>query len=272
MRPLAVILSAALVAAVLADLTPAQDSRPASKPDSRTTGRPALALARRVHDYAGGAEGLRQVKNIVFTFSVRGSRRRQFWDLSASKVRVEFPKVKARSLGVPIHVLVFDIRQDENVLRYPPRPHPNAPRVSAKSIWINDSYWLLAPLKVLDPGVQLSIDPRQDDDPAGIARLRLRFQAGTGLTPKNEYVLHVEQDTGRVTRWDFYRTAKARPRSWRFEDYRRIGSLRLSLDRPPIGERNGIHVGFSDVQVNPKAPARVWTSTERLFLQDEEDK
>lgn len=233
-----------------------------------TGSKEALALAGRVFQYAGGGEGLRKVRNVAFTFNGH----RLFWDFTARKVRVEYPKPKRPvAFGTPLDVLVFDIAKDKNVLRHPPRPNRHAPRISAKSTWINDTYWLLVTLKVLDPGVTLSIDPRQEGDLASIQRLRLRFAAETGITPRNEYVLHVEADTGRVTRWDFYRRAGARPRSWEFKNYQKVGPLRLSLSRPQVGEaRRPVNIELGDVQVNVKVPDRVWAATDRLFLKDDE--
>lgn len=285
-RPAIVLLSGSVLVCVTCALA-AQDSRPVSQASSRpmseataretppnaaavipgkgTTGsKAALALARRVFEYAGGSQGLAKVHNVVFTFDGH----RLFWDFTVRKVRVEYPKPKRLvALGTPLDVLVFDIAKDENVLRHPPRRHRHAPRISAKSTWINDTYWLLVTLKVLDPGVTLAIDPRQEGDLASIQRLRLRFAGGTGITPANEYVLHVEAETGRVTRWDFYRRAGARPRSWEFKNYQKVGPLRLSLSRPEVGEaRRPKDIELGDVQVNVKVPNDVWTATERLFL------
>jgi len=244
------------------------------RPAVRATGsKEALGLAQRVFDHAGGKEGLARVQNLVFTFKAGQSTKRLFWDLRARKVRVEYPEPPPGFvLGVRISVLVFDIAKDENVLRHPPRPNPRAPRMSAKSDWINDSYWLLVTLKVLDPGVVLAVDPPREGDLAGIRRLRLRFEK-VGLTPKNEYVLHVESDTGRVVRWDYYRRGGANPRrvrSWAFEDYQRVGPLRLSLSRRQLGTpRRKLDIELQDVKVNVPAPKDVWTSTEKLFLKSE---
>ncbi len=262
---------------LLATSAAGQTSRPASTPASTPTSRPtatgskeALVLAQRVFDYAGG-QALSKAHNVVFTFQAGQNRKRLFWDFRARKVRVEYPEPPANpAFGARISVLVFDIAKNENVLRHPPRPNPRAPRVSAKRHWINDSYWLLVTLKVLDPGVILSLDKPKPGDLAGIRRLRLRFHK-VGLTPKNQYVLHVESDTGRVVRWDYYRRSgvdQRRVRSWEFKDYRWVGPLRLSLSRPQFGNAaRKIDIQLLDVRVNVPTPKDVWTATERLFLQ-----
>lgn len=247
--------------------TPAQKptSRPAARPAgqaARATGTPdALALARRVHRFAGGAEGWRKVKNLVFTFL---GRRRIFWDVESGKVRIETMSQPGRrpGRGAAWGILVYDIAKDagESLVG---NPGMRGASHSARSIWINDTYWLLVALKVLDPGVRLSIDEREDDDAKGVQRLRLAF-AKVGLTPQNEYVLHVEDATGKVVQWDFYRDAEASPRSWRFADYRRIGPLTLSLSRPMLDAPRRVFQ-LSDVAINITPPRDVWTAKKPLL-------
>jgi hypothetical protein len=276
-----------VVLLLASSLTPlaAQESRPTSnpaptqpdpEPPPATAPKPvrgsdeALALARQVRDFAGGEAALSQVKHLVFTFA--GSRR-LFWSLAEQKVRVEnlAPAPGPGVRGQHWEVLVYDHGAGEDLLRSPPKPHPQAPNLSARSMWINDTYWLLVPLKVLDDGVVLSIDPRGDDDPEGVARLRLAFD-GVGITPKDQYVLHVETATGKVLRWDYWRDPKRAPASWRFEGWTQLGPVRLALSHPPVdeGARGARSIELSDVVVNGPVPEAVWTSTERILAGTED--
>ena len=245
------------------DKHPPESEADESPGSEGATGSPqALALARKVRDFAGGAAGWAQVETLTLTFN---GARRLFWDVAAGKVRVE-NLTPAGERGNPWTIAVYDVREGRDLLQR--STAPQAPRVSARQMWVNDFYWLLAPLKVLDPGVQLSIEPgRGGDAEAGagedLQRLRLRFAPGTGMTPDNEYVLHVEPATGKVVRWDYYRRAGAEPRSWRFEDYTVVGPLRLSLWRPAIGAEGGIRL--SGVAVDAKVPADVWTREDRVL-------
>lgn len=240
----------------------APTSRPTSvaKPAAATGDEAALALARKVRAYAGGDEAWAKVDNIVLTFM---GQRRLLWDVRAGKVRIE-PILKpgqppGRGLDLP---LVYDIDQDRGARLGPAeiaRRVPLQPTATARGQWTNDFYWLLVPLKVLDAGVKLSIDARQDDDPEDVARLHLRFDA-VGMTPSNEYVLHVETETGKIVRWDYFVNAKVPPRSWGFAGYRKVGPLNLSLSRPALGE--GPDIELTDVAVNVELPADIWTAAE----------
>ncbi len=218
---------------------PGVTSRPASRPARDAA---ALALGRKVAAFAGGSDGWAKVHNIAFTFL---GRRRLLWDRRTHRVRVEM-------LGRPAKVLLYDIRQDDGLGLGNGR--------IAKAAWINDFYWLLVPLKVLDPGVRLSIDDRQKGDPKDVVRLHLRFDH-VGMTPKNEYVLHVDSKTGRVLRWDYFARAGATPRSWKFAGYTKIGPLMLSLERP--GKKGVFRL--SDVVINGPIPDKAWSSPDPLL-------
>jgi len=103
----------------------------------------------------------------------------------------------------------------------------------AKSVWINDSYWLLMPYKLLDDGVILRFagtgrtkDGRQADV------LDLTFR-GVGETPGNRYEVYVDHDTRLVSQWAFYETAQdSVPRfvlPW--DGWKKYGDLWLSSGR-----------------------------------------
>lgn len=229
-------------------------AKPATAPTTATGDEAALTLARKVHAFAGGSEAWAKVDNVVLTFV---GRRRLLWDVRAGKVRIESVGKSAQQPG-PI---VYDINA-HRALQLGDAKAAKPTADNAKGQWINDFYWLLVPLKVLDAGVALSIDARDKDDAEGVARLRLRF-AAVGMTPDNEYVLHVEERTGRVVRWDFFSDAKAKPRSWEFAGYQQVGPLHLSLSRPMVGGQGGIEL--TDVAVNVELPDDLWTAEEPLL-------
>jgi hypothetical protein len=101
------------------------------------------------------------------------------------------------------------------------------------SIWINDSYWLVMPYKLLDPGVTLTYegDTLLADD--GVADLlRLTFD-DVGDTPQNAYMVTVPRDTKLISQWDFYRSAQDTTANFStpWKDYKKYGDILLSGDR-----------------------------------------
>ncbi len=97
----------------------------------------------------------------------------------------------------------------------------------------NDSYWLLAPCKVMDPGV------RRTAGPGG--SLELHFD-GVGLTPGDVYRLEVDPESGLVSAWSFT-LQSGREGRFTWEDYTQVGPLTLSMRR----SAEGATIRFEDV-------------------------
>jgi hypothetical protein len=77
----------------------------------------------------------------------------------------------------------------------------------ARSIWMNDSYWLLMPYKLKDTGVTLKYGGEkttEDGRPADVLVLTFRE---VGDTPDNKYEVYVDRETSRVTQWSYYKSA-----------------------------------------------------------------
>lgn len=78
----------------------------------------------------------------------------------------------------------------------------------AYRIWINDSYWLLMPFKLRDPGVHLSYigrDTTQNGTSADV--LEMEFTA-VGVTPQNKYHIWIGGEPKEVLQWAYYRNAQ----------------------------------------------------------------
>lgn len=83
----------------------------------------------------------------------------------------------------------------------------------AYRIWINDSYWVVMPFKLHDPGVNLAFS-RQDTSLKGKAVdvLTMTFN-DVGVTPDNKYELFIDKQTHLIAEFAFYPTVdSAEPR------------------------------------------------------------
>lgn len=135
---------------------------------------------------------------------------------------------------------VFEAEGVEKVRRkHVWRPQESTPRAGDEgwAAFVNDSYWLLAPCKVNDPGVSRQI---VDGD------LQLTF-ADVGLTPGDRYLLEVD-DAGRVTGWS-YTLESGREGAWTWTEHEARGPLELSMRRVSADGKNVIR--FEDVAVTP---------------------
>ena len=78
----------------------------------------------------------------------------------------------------------------------------NAQRLEqAYGRFINDTYWLLMPFKLFDPGVTRTYVP--DSSNAERDVIHLSF-AEVGLTPGDEYWVFMDKETGRVEEWAYH--------------------------------------------------------------------
>ncbi len=102
--------------------------------------------------------------------------------------------------------------------------------------FINDTYWLLAPWKVFDPGVHLAYDGEKPCAGGTCDVLKLSFE-NVGLTPKDVYWLWVTRDGRRMLQWQYVLGGAAEPPTTaEWKDWRKLGGIMLSLDKPIVGE------------------------------------
>ena len=103
----------------------------------------------------------------------------------------------------------------------------------ARSVWINDSYWLVMPYKLKDSGVTLHYGGETvTEDGRAADMLELTFTS-VGETPDNKYQVCVDRESGLVSQWAYFRTRNdEEPRfvlPW--NDWNRYGDIQLSSGR-----------------------------------------
>jgi hypothetical protein len=123
-----------------------------------------------------------------------------------------------------------------------------------KSIWINDSYWLVMPFKLKDSGVTLKY-LGEDTLASGVKCnvLELTFE-NVGDTPENKYRVYVDVNDNLVKQWAYYKDASQDSPSqmWPWDNYKRYDNLLLSADRSD-------NKGPRNVRVDEKLPAELFT-------------
>ena len=102
-----------------------------------------------------------------------------------------------------------------------------------KSIWINDSYWLVMPFKLKDKGVTLKY--LGADTVTGTKKyhvLEVTFKE-VGDTPQNKYRLYVDINTKLVMLWAYFIDASQEQPRWvrPWDTYQKYGDILLSADR-----------------------------------------
>lgn len=173
--------------------------------------RPPLAtaadsLAWRITEASGGLDAWDKLPVLRFDWmvgndSVEFTRNRHLWNKAADLYRVEWSGGQDSTYVAVFSPSTFDpdvptgrVALNGDTLSGNSRTERLA---EAHGRFINDSYWLLAPLKVLDPGVRRALAP---DSGQGV--LALSFE-GVGLTPGDRYWIETDPETGLMTGWTY---------------------------------------------------------------------
>ena len=177
-------------------------SRPGTDPAAR-----GAAIADQVMTALGGKQrwtgtpGLRWTFGSMVRDSVRSSRRHA-WNMQTGQHRVEGVNRQGQRFVI-VHT-VGDTTSgkawmDGQRIEEADSLHKLIKR--GEALWINDSYWLLMPYKLRDPGVTL--EHAGDTTEAGVTydRLALSF-TNVGLTPGDRYWVWVNRTNQRVERWE----------------------------------------------------------------------
>lgn len=187
----------------------------------------AIQIAREVMKAMGGQTAWDNTHYISWNFF--GSRT-LLWDKWSGQVRIEWLK-RSRKVIVNLHdgsgkVQIDGVEQT----------HPDSLAKYlevGKEVWINDSYWLFMPFKLLDPGVTLKYLGRNKTDDGRMADLlQLTFNQ-VGVTPENKYKVWVDKESRLVTQWAYFQNfTDAQPKfTNRWADYKKYGNIQLSGDR-----------------------------------------
>lgn len=103
----------------------------------------------------------------------------------------------------------------------------------AYGAWINDTYWLIMPYKLLDPGVTLGFAGEETLEGKQYDKIQLTFE-GVGLTPGDTYWAWINRETGLMDRWAYFLQdweEGREPTAWWWRDWDRHGEILLSTTR-----------------------------------------
>lgn len=212
----------------------------------------AIAIADEVMEAMGGREAWDKTRHICWNFF---GARELVWDKWTGDVRVDFRNM----------TFLININDDQGKVYIDGQEITDSDSLQkmvdrGKSIWINDSYWLVMPYKLKDSGVTLKYTGEDTTQNGSLAdKLNLTFE-GVGNTPQNMYNVWVDKESKLVTQWSYYPTADAaEPRfinPW--EEWKKQGAIMLSGSR---GQRQ-----ISDIMVFDELPESVYKNHEKPDL------
>lgn len=198
----------------------------------------AIELADSVMMAMGGRKNWDATRYISWNFF---GRRNLVWDKQGNRVRIESMPDSTVYL-LDMNSMQGRVQTKGQELTEPDSLSKMLNR--AKSIWINDSYWLVMPFKLKDSGVTLKY--LGEDTLANnkyYNRLQLTFDK-VGDTPQNKYDVYVDVNENRVKYWSYYKDAEQDTASWTrpWDNYQKYGTIVLSADRSDGGGPKNVKV------------------------------
>jgi hypothetical protein len=219
----------------------------------------ATDVANQVMQALGGKEAWDSTHYLRFTFA---GRRTHHWDKWTGRHRVEGQTPEGQK-----YVVLHNINTHQG------EAWVDGKKVEGDALktwldraygaWVNDTYWLLMPYKLQDPGVNLTYMGTEQLDGNAYDKLHLSF-GNVGLTPGDEYWAWINRDTHLMDRWAYLLQAApgeqraAAPTPWRWQGWQKFGKIMLAPTRAQVeGDRK---LELSDIAVFDTLPDSVFTS------------
>jgi hypothetical protein len=193
-----------------------------AQPDAKK----ANAIVKDMLDAMGGMKNYNNIHFIQWEFV----NRKLYWDKWTGDFRVENPEANQTIL---VNINTLKGKVFENGVLVEDAKKSNELLIKAKNWWINDSYWLVMPWKLQDPGVTLSYLKQEklaNGKPADI--LQLTFNS-VGVTPENKYWVYIDKEDQLIKQWAYYKSYNdAEPKFLKpWNNYQKVGDILLSFNR-----------------------------------------
>lgn len=187
---------------------------------------------------------------------------RHLWDRYQGRYRVEWETRQGAKLAALFNVNTRTGRvwvngepaRDEDEQKYLDQAYGR---------FINDSYWLLMPWKLKDPGVKVAYAGQKKIDGQSYDLLHVSFES-VGLTPGDHYWAYVNRRTHLMDRWAYFlqdfegKPALEKATAWDWREWQTVGGLRLARDKVEVGE--GTRIYFPLLEAPAHVDAAVFES------------
>ena len=122
--------------------------------------------------------------------------------------------------------------------------------------FINDSYWLIMPYKLKDPGVVLTYEGEKQQDGQFYDVVKGTFE-NVGLTPGDTYWAFINKSDHLMHKWEYVLEGREPPPTvaW-WTDWRNVGGIKLAMNRKFEGRP--VRIYFKDVVVSSEVDKTVF--------------
>jgi len=230
----------------------------------------AIVVADQVLDALGGRQAWEQTRFIRFAFVVeRGDKRlaerTHLWDRWNGRMRYEKADTDGKLLIALLNVNTRDgsVHKDGAAL---PDAAAKPLLEQAYEAWINDTYWLLMPFKMKDPGVRLAYAGETTENGVLYDRVELTFD-GVGLTPRDRYWAYVNRTTHLMDRWSYILQDDPpgkEPTMWDWKGWSRHGRILLSPEKVSVRREPRVRILHPVLEVYDTLPDAYFTRPDPL--------
>jgi hypothetical protein len=260
-----------LIASLVLPLTGAAQNTPKPKvmPTPKAEPAPPLTandVSEALLQAMGGRPAWDRARHLCFTFAAA---RAHCWDKYTGNHRLEGKNQQGQAFVVLENI---NTRQGSAFLNGQPVPQDQLQAYldGAYQAWANDTYWLLMPYKLQDPGVNLEYVGSEEIDGVRYEKLHLTFGQNVGLTPGDQYWAYINPRTGLMERWSYIlqnQDPNSQPTQWLWQGWQKYGSIMLAPNRVQVGGDGRIE--FTGIEVAGDVPDTVYTSPQPLAVGDQ---
>ncbi|MFQ5816407.1 MAG: DUF6503 family protein [Terriglobia bacterium] len=231
----------------------------------------AIELVEAMQQALGGAEAWARVRYLRFDWVVeRGGQRvaavRHLWDRYDGRYRVEgttregkpfltLCNVQTRAGNAWVDGKKLEGDELQKALQF------------AYGRYINDTYWLVQPMKLKDPGVHLGYAGRRELKSINYDVVHVWFDQ-VGLTPGDHYWVFIHPETRRIDRWAYFLEGyrdRGEPRleaatAWDWRGWKQVGGVWLASDK--VRDDGSMRIWFPVLRALERVRAEVFESPE----------
>jgi len=231
----------------------------------------------------GGHQAWEQTRFVYFAFAVerdgkRVAYRTHLWDRWEGRLRYE---TRGKDGAPRVVLLNVDTRQGD-AYRLPAEapvgsgtqaPPSRMDAAAAKPLldeayesWINDTYWLLMPYKMKDPGVHLRYAGEETREGEEYDLVELTFE-DVGLTPRDRYWAHVNRRTHLMDRWSYILQDDppgSQPTVWDWKGWTRRGRVLLCPEKVSTRKGATLRILHPIMEVYDTLPGTYFTTPDPL--------
>lgn len=233
--------------------------------DVNAADKSAQKIGQRSIQAMGGTDAWNAVRFLRFDFaSFRDGEQRSsiqhLWDKWTGQYRIEGTDRD----GIQYAVL-FNVNTKHGAVYVDDKKVPDDSDIHTKYInlayrrFINDTYWLVMPFKLFDPGVSLTYEGEVTSSEGAVCDiLKLTFADNIGLTPKDVYYAHINQDTHLMDEWRYILGGNPeRTNTWAWKNWKRYGDIMLTDLRVRLTGSGELR--FPNLHVLDTVPANIFT-------------